>query len=92
MKHVNRRTRGMHACVWQRCLFLLQAAKLESGDETSAETGLADMVALFDGMTEGMSPKFGYSVGDYHLEELAIETYTLNVDGTVTFAIYVPKQ
>lgn len=40
----------------------------------------------------GMDGNFSYGYSDEGLASLVIETYTLNEDGTVTFAIYIPKQ
>jgi len=40
----------------------------------------------------GMSEIFSYSYSDNGLKDLIIQTYTLNEDGTVTFAAYIPKE
>lgn len=40
----------------------------------------------------GMSERFGYSYDETGLSSLWLETYSLNKDGTVTVAIYTPKQ
>ena len=40
----------------------------------------------------GMSEHFNYSYDETGLSSLWLETYSLNKDGTVTVAIYTPKQ
>lgn len=40
----------------------------------------------------GMSEHFGYSYNEAGLSSLWLETYSLNKDGTITVAIYTPKQ
>lgn len=40
----------------------------------------------------GMSENFGFSHSERGLDSLVIETFTKNADGTVTFAIYIPKE
>ncbi len=45
----------------------------------------------FKGQKPGMSDQFGYSYSENRLESMMITTYTLNDDGTVTFAVYIPK-
>lgn len=49
-----------------------------------------EISAAFPDGKIGMSDKFGYSCSETGLEELRIETLTLNTDGTVTFVIYMP--
>lgn len=49
------------------------------------------MEVLFEDGTPGMSPSISYNYSDGGIESLNILTYTLNEDGTVTFAVYVPK-
>lgn len=44
-----------------------------------------------DGKT-GMSENIMYSSSEEGLQDLRIETHTLNEDGTVTFVVYVPKK
>lgn len=39
----------------------------------------------------GMSPDFGCSYGEDGLDDLIIDTYTLNEDGSVSFVAYIPK-
>ncbi len=46
---------------------------------------------MFPDGKPGMYDQFGWSASENGLEDLIIETYTLNEDCTVTFAIYVPK-
>lgn len=40
----------------------------------------------------GMSDCFGFSFSEDGMESLRIDTFTLNEDGTVTFAAYIPKE
>ncbi|MDE7311851.1 MAG: hypothetical protein K2N87_09615 [Eubacterium sp.] len=46
----------------------------------------------FKGKKPGMSDLFGCAYSENRLESLVIMTYTLNEDGTVTFAAYIPKE
>ena len=46
----------------------------------------------FRDKTPGMQDTFGYSYSEDGFEDLKIETFTLNEDGTVTFAAYIPKE
>ncbi|MDD3796301.1 MAG: hypothetical protein PHE06_10105 [Lachnospiraceae bacterium] len=57
----------------------------------SGSNGTAAMSALFPDNKPGMSSSFGCSYSDNTLEDLTIDTYTLNEDGTVTFLLYIPK-
>ncbi len=47
---------------------------------------------LFPDAKIGMSNGIGASYSDDDFDNLILQTYTLNEDGTVTFAIYVPKK
>lgn len=62
--------------------------ELEDG---SGGEGFVVMENLFEDDTPGMSPAFNYSYSDGGVKSLKIDTYTLNEDGTVTYAVYVPK-
>lgn len=46
----------------------------------------------FEDDEPGMSEHFGFSHSENGLDSLVIETFTKNADGTVTFAIYIPKE
>lgn len=46
---------------------------------------------LFPEGKTGMSESIGYNYSEDDMESLLFETYTLNKDGTVTYAVYVPK-
>ena len=45
----------------------------------------------FEDDEAGMSKHFGFSHSEDGLDSMTIETFTKNADGTVTFAIYIPK-
>ena len=64
------------------------AYELENG---AAGSGTVAKETLFHDEAPGMSPQFSYSCSDADGEngQLVIETFTLNEDGTVTFAAYV---
>lgn len=47
---------------------------------------------LFPDKKTGMSSAFSYSFSDDTLDTLVIHTFTWNEDGTVTFAIYIPRE
>ena len=47
---------------------------------------------MFPDAKIGMSKGIGASYSDGGLDDLILQTFTLNEDGTVTFAIYVPKK
>ncbi|MBQ9608518.1 MAG: hypothetical protein IJV15_03630 [Lachnospiraceae bacterium] len=53
--------------------------------------GVAVVDDVFPDGKVGMSENFGWSTSEDGMNDLIIETYTLNEDGTVTFVIYVPK-
>lgn len=69
--------------------FLLSEYELEDG---SGGSFMADMETLFPDKKPGISGQFGYSYSETGLEDLQIEVYILNEDGTVTFVVYKPKQ
>lgn len=46
----------------------------------------------FKSQEPGMSELFGCSYAEGRLDSLVVITYTLNEDGTVTFAAYIPKE
>ena len=54
-------------------------------------SGIYNVKVMFPDGKPGMYDQFGWSASENGLEDLIIETYTLNEDCTVTFAIYVPK-
>ncbi|MBP3297427.1 MAG: hypothetical protein J6M27_12680 [Lachnospiraceae bacterium] len=54
-------------------------------------SGTYNVKVMFPDGKPGMYDQFGWSASENGLEDLIIETYTLNEDCTVTFAIYVPK-
>lgn len=58
----------------------------------SSGSGTQLFSGLFPDAKIGMSPYIGCSYSDDSLDEMIIQTYTLNEDGTVTFALYVPKK
>lgn len=45
----------------------------------------------FEDDEAGMSKHFGFSHSEDGFDSLVIETFTKNADGTVTFAVYIPK-
>ena len=53
--------------------------------------GTISMELLFPDNRPGMSDVFGSSASGDEISDLAVETFVLNEDGTVTFAVYVPK-
>lgn len=61
----------------------------ELGD--AAEEGTINVAMYFPDGKTGMSDLFGYSYTETGLQNLVIETFTLEEDGTVTFVVYVPK-
>ena len=61
--------------------------ELEGGGYGSGKLPVDDLFP--DGKT-GMCERFSYSYSGT-LDTLDIETFTLNEDGTVTFAVYIPK-
>lgn len=63
--------------------------ELPSGASGSSTCNVKEM---FPDGKSGMFDNFGWSSSEKGLEDLRIETYTLNKDGTVTCAIYVPKE
>ncbi|MDE6312847.1 MAG: hypothetical protein K2M46_04400 [Lachnospiraceae bacterium] len=58
--------------------------------ESSSGESIINVDSLFPDGKPGMSKIMSGSGGDT-LEDLLVETYTLNEDGTVTFMIYIPK-
>lgn len=56
----------------------------------AAGSGTTAVSHVFAPGETGMSGNFGWSSSENGLEDLQIETHTLNEDGTVTFVIYVP--
>lgn len=63
--------------------------ELENGSGGEGEIPVWDM---FPDKKCGVPFIGGYSLSDDLLESMLIEVFTLNEDGSVTFAIYVPKQ
>ena len=57
----------------------------------AAKKGTQNIREMFPDTKPGMWDNFGWSASENGLEDLLIETFTLNEDGTVTYAIYVPK-
>ena len=62
--------------------------ELEDG---TAASGFVLMEELFLDETPGMSPQFNYNYSDEGIQSLHIDTYTLNEDGSVTYAVYMPR-
>lgn len=62
--------------------------ELENG-----RSGWADILVseLFPEGKTGMSENIGYNYSEEDIESLLLETFTLNKDGTVTYAVYIPK-
>jgi len=63
--------------------------KLDNGTEGS---GVGYMDESFPDRKPGTCVFNGFSYGEDGLKDLSIETFTLNEDGTVTVAVYRPKQ
>ncbi len=63
--------------------------KLDNGTE---ESGVGYMDESFPDRKPGTCVFNGFSYGEDGLKDLSIETFTLNEDGTVTVAVYRPKQ
>ncbi|MBR1854773.1 MAG: hypothetical protein IJ794_16785 [Lachnospiraceae bacterium] len=55
-------------------------------------SGTTRMDFLFEPGEYGMSKCLGYSADGGELENLRIETWTRNEDGSVTFVVYVPRR
>lgn len=68
---------------------LMAEYELEDG---SAGSCAADMDTTFPDKKPGISGQFSYSYSETGLEDLKIDVYILNEDGTVTFVVYKPKQ
>lgn len=62
--------------------------EMKDGRSGRADISVAE---LFPEGKTGMSEDIGYNYSDDNIESLLFETFTLNEDGTVTYAIYVPK-
>lgn len=60
-------------------------------DDSESGSGSIDVHDLFPDNQPGMSERFSSSYSGDGLDSLTIETFTLNEDGTITFAIYRPK-
>lgn len=58
----------------------------------SSGSGTSLFSDVFPDAKIGMSKNIDASYSDRGFDDLILETYTLNEDGTITFAIYVPKK
>ncbi|HBN56790.1 MAG TPA: hypothetical protein DD414_08440 [Lachnospiraceae bacterium] len=66
--------------------------EIPGGSSSGVGTGYMELLFPEDKRTPGTLVIDGYSYSDDLLEKLEIQTWTLNDDGTVTAAIYVPKK
>ncbi len=66
--------------------------ELPDGSSSGGGVGFMDSLFPEGKQTPGTLAIGGYSYSDDLLESLEIETWTLNEDGTVTAAVYVPKK
>lgn len=57
----------------------------------SSGNGKVNVKDIFPDNKPGMCDQYSYDYSDDGLDSLVIEVYTLNEDGSVTFAIYIPK-
>ncbi len=60
--------------------------------ERGSSSGKMRVSWFFKDAEPGMSDCFDISYSEKGLDSLRIETFTLNEDGTVTFAVYIPKE
>ncbi len=66
---------------------------LENGGAGSGIINVADCIEKYPELTSGFIPEcLGWSVSEDGMADLRMETFWLNADGTVTFAVYVPKE
>lgn len=61
-------------------------------NERGAAEGSCAVSAVFEEGELGMSKRFSFHYSQKGLASLAIETFTRNQDGTITFAVYIPKE
>ena len=61
-------------------------------DDRGSGSGTGYMEYLFPDQKAGMSDQFSYAYSEGGLDDLVIQTFTLNEDKTVTFAVYIPRQ
>ncbi|MDE6529545.1 MAG: hypothetical protein K2K96_02085 [Lachnospiraceae bacterium] len=66
---------------------------LENGGAGSGSFNVIDCIEEYPEFSYGFIPGcFGWSASEDGMEDLRMETFWLNADGTVTFAVYVPKE